>query len=101
MASYSDSINAMYWNKMHSNELKKKLIYWLRKIEPSTSDIDDVVCKFWDEAVHYYKPNNNIKAMVKKLQRPMENVYVVGDVVSLRHGWVEGAIGSVNTSLKL
>ena len=96
MASYCDTINANYWNKMHPNELKKKIIYWLRKIEPSTTEIDDIVYKLWDEAVHYYKPNNNIKATVKKLQRPMENIYVVGEVVSMRHGWVEGAISSVN-----
>ena len=96
MASYCDSINANYWQKMNLTELKKNLIYWLRKIEPTTTEIDDVISKIWDEAVHYYKPNNNIKNTVKLLQNPMKNVYVVGEVVSMRHGWVEGAIGSVN-----
>ena len=97
MAAYCDNMNAIYWEKMQQNELKKKLLYWLRKVVPCTTEIDDVVCKLWDEAVHYYKPNNNIKTMVKKLQQPMENVYVVGEVVSMRHGWVEGAISSVNS----
>jgi len=96
MAVYCDSKNALYWNQMNDNELKKKLLYWLKKIEINTTEIDDVICKFWDEAVHFYKPNNNIKKTLKKLQNPIKNVYVVGEVVSLRHGWVEGAIQSVD-----
>ena len=92
---------------MNNDELKIKLLYWLRKIEPTTTEIDDTICKFWDEAVHFYKPNSNIKKTVKKLQNPIKNVYVVGEMVSLRHGWVisdfvkskiwvEGAIQSVD-----
>jgi len=100
MATYSDGKNALYWNKMSITELKKNLLFWLRKIEVNTSDVDDVLCKFWDEAVHYYKPNKDIKTFVKKLQNPIKNVFVVGEVVSLRHGWVEGAISSVNSVYK-
>ena len=97
MAVYCDGKNALYWNKMNVVELKKKLLFWLRKIEVNTTEVDDVLCKFWDEAVHYYKPNKDIKALVKKLQNPSKNVYVIGEVVSLRHGWVEGSINSVNS----
>jgi protoporphyrinogen oxidase len=96
MAAYCDSMNASYWLTMNQSELKINLLYWLRTIVPSTTEVDDVLCKFWDEAVHFYKPNKNIKYRVKKLQNPMKNVYVVGEVVSLRHGWVEGAIDSVD-----
>lgn len=96
MAAYCDSKNAVYWNQLSGSELKKEILYWLRKIEPNTTEIDDVICKYWDEAVHFYKPNPNIKKTIKRLQNPLKNVYVVGEVVSLRHGWVEGAIKSVD-----
>ena len=100
MASYCDGANALYWNTMPQGELKNTLLYWLRKIEHNTTEIDDVLCKFWDEGVHYYKPHKHIKNMIKKLQNPGKDIYVVGEVVSFRHGWVEGAISSVNIIYK-
>ena len=97
MAAYCDGANALYWNKMQQTGMKYKLLYWLRKIEPTTNEIDDILCKFWNDAVHYYKPHKHIKNMVKKLQNPGNDIYVIGELVSFRHGWVEGAIESVNT----
>ena len=102
MASYSDTINADYWNKAYSSYSREKflklLLYWLRKIDPNITNIDDIYFQFWNEGVHYYKPlgNNNIVDILKKLQNPIDSVHVVGEMVSLRHGWVDGAISSVD-----
>ena len=102
MISYSDTDYAKYWNKMYhklsKDDFYKLLLYWLRKIDSNITDIDDMYFVFWDQGVHYYKPlgNNNINSIINKLQKPCKNVYVVGEMVSLRHGWVDGAIGSVD-----
>ena len=102
MASYCDSKNATYFEKYMKdvNKLKKIILYWLRQIEPNTSDIDDIIFKIWDTGVHHFKPMKNIKKTVSILQNPADNIYVVGELVSLHHGWVESALNSVDTIYK-
>ena len=105
MSSYSDTNYAKYWNKMYHKLNKENfyilLLYWLRKIDKNITDIDDIYFMYWEQGVHYYKPlgNNKINNVLKKLQHPCNNVYVVGEMVSLRHGWVDGALGSVEKLL--
>jgi protoporphyrinogen oxidase len=98
MASYCDSKNATYFEKYmkDENKLKKIILYWLRKIEKNTTDIDDIIFQLWDTGVHHFKPMKNIKKTVNILQNPTDNIYVVGEMVSLHHGWVESAINTVN-----
>jgi len=102
MSSYSDTYYAKYWNKMYyklsKNDFYKLLLNWLRLIDGNITDIDDMYFIYWEQGVHYYKPlgNINIHSIIKKLQNPCDNVYVVGEMVSLRHGWVDGALGSVD-----
>jgi len=52
--------------------------------------------------VHYYKPfgNQSINQVLKKLLKPTKGIYVVGEITSKKHGWVEGAIQSVNSVIK-
>ena len=60
MASYSDSFYADYWKK-YVNDKKKlteKVFKYLRKVVPTTSDIDDIYIYYWSEGVHYYKPTS-------------------------------------------
>jgi monoamine oxidase len=55
---------------------------------------------YWKYGTHYYKPlNKEYKSredFIKKAQRPAENIYVVGELVSRNQGWTEGALESVN-----
>jgi len=47
---------------------------------------------------HYYKRNpvnQSRDDFIRETQRPYHNVYVIGEVVSLHQGWVEGALASV------
>lgn len=104
MISYSDNLHAKYWKKYIRNkdELKRKIIAELRKMF-SKSDlenfvIDDIYIKYWKEGVHYYKPHPKIKFknLIKKLSNPTDNIYVGGEMVSLKQGWVEGSIESID-----
>lgn len=54
---------------------------------------------FWEEGTHYYKPllieYKSRKEFIKEAQHPKDNIWVIGEVVAERQGWVEGALSSV------
>ena len=94
MSSYSDNKNALFWK----NNEKKHIVKQKLKELNIDVNIDDIYFKFWEEGVHYFKPYkfNNIDKLLDKLCYPKKNIYVIGEIVSKKHGWVEGAIESVN-----
>ncbi len=105
MVSYSDNVNALYWHKFINNkkELINKLKISLKNIFNQDIEIDDIKIAFWEEGVHYYKPKSGLKVkeIIKKLNNPHENIYVCGEMLSTKQGWVEGAIQSANDIFKL
>lgn len=92
MTSYSDNKNALYWK----NNQNKYIVQQKLKELNIEVDINDIIFNFWTEGVHYYKPYNNFEKLLKKLCYPKKNIYVIGEIVSKKNGWVEGAIESVN-----
>jgi monoamine oxidase len=98
MASYSDNSDALYWKKIKQQSKDKQINIVSKYLEELNvkGKIDDIVIAFWDEGVHYYKPTKDIHKTIKKLAKPAKNVYVLGEIVSYKQGWVEGAIQSVN-----
>lgn len=102
MASYSDSSNALYWNKI-SKLTKDKQIKIVNKFLNEyniTGTINDIIIAFWDEGVHYYKPTQHLHKTINKLSKPDKNIYIIGEMVSYKQGWVEGSIESVNRIIK-
>ena len=105
MASYSDDKKANYWKKYINKDDKDKLIKrvqsCLKQIDPNITNIDDIYIKYWDAGVHYFHPlgNRDIKKTLTYLANPAENIQVVGELLSFRQGWVEGAIESVDRIL--
>lgn len=66
--------------------------------------IEDLYVKYWMEGTHYFKPlpssYKTRAAFVKKAQRPVQNVYVIGEAISERYqGWTQGALESVHAVL--
>ena len=59
---------------------------------------------YWPVGTHYYKPRQYVDKPYDKflyeLQNPTKGIVVVGEVVSANHGWVEGALESVDRGLK-
>jgi len=99
MASYSDSFYADYWKQYENDKekLTEKVFKYLRKVVPTTSDIDDIYIHYWLEGVHYYKPTNGkFDEIHKKIIHPEKNLYICGEIVSRRQGWVDGALSSVD-----
>ena len=62
--------------------------------------LKDIKSYYWNIGTHYYKPLKNLKFKdrndyIKKAQNPQKNMYVVGEMISHKQGWTEGAIESV------
>ena len=104
MASYSDNKEAKYWKKVSLLDKKfqiKKVENKLQDLNIGIDKVDDVEIGYWNEGVHYYKPFKSLKfkQMVKKLSKPSKNVFVIGEIISKKQGYVEGAIESVNRTI--
>jgi hypothetical protein len=99
MISYSDNQNALYWKKhLTSNNLEKEI----KKLFNTDLKIDDILVKYWEEGIHYFKPNGlSVEQTIKKLQNPMKGLYIGGEMLSKRQGWVEGSLESINRIYKL
>ena len=108
--SYCDNQNALYWYKLINNnklidnsKLINKLKELFKKSTQQDIEIDDIEFVYWNEGVHYYKPihNNKLQDIINKLSHPVKNIYVCGEMLSYKQGWVEGAIESANRIYKL
>jgi len=59
----------------------------------------DIRAFYWDIGTHYYKPLKNPsdtrESFMTKAQRPADNIFVVGELVSRNQGWTEGCLESV------
>ncbi len=98
-----DNNNAKYWGSMINN--KKKLIKTIKdeifKTLNQDITIDDMKISKWIDAVHYFKVSKySSLEIINKLINPGHNVYVCGEMISLKQGWVEGAIESVDRLYK-
>jgi len=106
MISYSDNKKAVKLYKMYKENKNKfitKLEKYAKEVLNQDVKIDDIYVKFWDEGIHYIKPTKDIelKTLIKKLQNPLPNFYVCGEMLSYKQGWVEGSIESVDRIRKL
>jgi hypothetical protein len=101
MASYSDSKNATFWTlvKTMNKDGRKKIINdELMKIGFDFGMPDDVFSAEWKSGVHYFKPYTagKLDQLLDRLSKPKKNVFVIGEMLSKRQGYVEGALLSVD-----
>ena len=65
--------------------------------------IESIKDFYWKNGTHYYAPLpskfKNRQEFIKVAQRPDKNIIIVGEVISIHQGWVEGALESVNITL--
>ena len=105
MISYSDYKYADYWYNLYNTD-KEKLLDKLKQLFIKSTgqniDIDDIEFVYWDEGIHYYYPQKDIKLnkIISNLSKPCDNIYVIGEMLSYKQGWVEGAIESANRIYK-
>lgn len=105
MIAYSDNECAEALRPYLQNN-KKNRTYFERLIKDALGvDIHlvSIISIYWDIGTHYYRPLYKFdrrEDFINKAQRPEKNIRVVGEMVSLSQGWVEGVLVSVKKVMK-
>jgi hypothetical protein len=96
MISYSDNKIANKWKQV---DIKKTVKRGLKTIFNEDIKVLKQKIIFWKIGTHYYKPLSrqftSRKDFIEIAQNPHQNMYVIGDAVSMRQGNCEGAVDSV------
>jgi len=104
MVSYSDLYDAEYW-KLYADqgeeELEKQLYRQLKRIFPryQIPHALKVLSFYWKNGTHTWIPGIDPVEVRKKLQELLPNVSIVGEAYSMRQGWIEGALETVEEIL--
>jgi len=104
MISYSDLFDADYW-KIYSDKgaavLQEQLRKQLQEIFPSKK-IPEIVWTesyYWKEGVHVWIPNVDPEKIRKELAAIHPRISIVGESYSMRQGWIEGALETVEEAI--
>ena len=107
MASYADGPKAVFWGgvkKLPIDEQKKILEEKLEDVGFNFGTPDDIFIAAWTDGDHYIKPYGRryktIDNLLDKLSKPCKGVYIIGEMLSKRPGYVDGAIQSVERIFK-
>lgn len=103
MISYSDNkcANQLLPYLENTKENRNYLCRLLEKalyLPKNSLQLDSIKSIFFNIGTHYYKPNHKDESrqeFIFKAQRPLKNMFVVGEMISMNQGWVEGALESV------
>jgi hypothetical protein len=105
MSAYCDNAHARYL-RSHLENTAINRAYFERLVEEAlyipkgVLHIQKVIGFYWDIGTHYYKPLSSVydnrNVFLERARHPEEGVMVVGEVVSMNQGWVEGALETVD-----
>jgi protoporphyrinogen oxidase len=110
MIAYTDNQGVSALTDTLKNTAENRTL-WARKIEDvfgiekDTLEFEELKDYQWKCGTHYYSPFSEYKGIDNRnkflyhAQRPMERVWVVGEMISRKQGWVEGALESVQAIL--
>ena len=111
MIAYSDGANANYLkNYIENNALNRAMFcdllikaLGINETLPLSLRLLAIKGYYWDIGTHYYSPLSDKyktrEEFIREAQHPLPNVLVVGEVISLHQGWVNGALESVQAVL--
>lgn len=105
MVAYCDNHNATFLSNISDNTAKNRKTVALLVEDALGMPRNSLVITalkgyYFENGTHYYSPlPQRFKTrdeFIAEAQRPMPNLYVVGEVVSKHQGWTEGALESVD-----
>lgn len=108
MIAYNDNEGSIILKNNLKNTVENRMLF-ARLLESALGlsnesiKLDAIKDFYWNIGTHYYEPlsdkyKNRIE-FIEKAQNPMKNIKVVGEVVALDQGWVEGALESVELAV--
>lgn len=110
MIAYADNKNAELLSEYKENT-KANRDYFENELEvclglqENTLHIIAIKDYYWPVGTHYYKPMKHHESRVKFIKEAQhpdkhDDILVIGEVVSRKQGWTEGALESVHSILK-
>jgi len=105
MVVYCDTDDAKFWHYINTIEEKRpgiqiKIIKkLLKENDPDFDKIEilDQAYHYWDEGIHYYLPTvEDRKKWIIKNMHPEEGIYICGEMLTIKQGWMEGAVQSAD-----
>jgi hypothetical protein len=107
MASYADGPKAVFWGgvkKLPLEDQKKIVKEKLADVGFNFGTPDDIFIAAWADGDHVIRPYGRryktIDNLLDKLSKPCKSVYIIGEMLSKRPGYVDGAIQSVERIFK-
>ena len=106
MIAYTDNEDAILLKKRLENTPKNRdyfcdLLEDALSIPKGSLHLNALMDFYWPIGTHYYEPLRghfkNRKDFITHAQHPMPGMLVVGEIVSVHQGWVEGALESVDS----
>ena len=95
----ADSLKDVLKNTATNRDALCRMLEKVLVLQENTLKMTAIKDYYWTVGTHYYKPRSYIdypyEEFLYDLQHPMEGITVVGEAVSATHGWVEGALESV------
>jgi hypothetical protein len=100
--SYSDDYIANFWNALSVKETKKQLTRLVKEMFPNENVTEPlwITKHYWCCGSHFWKPNVNSKDIQKQINDINDNIKIVGEIYSSRQAWIEGALETVENSMK-
>ena len=99
MASYADGDNAFFWadvKKLPMPERRRIVRDELKKVGYAFGLPDDVFSSFFKDGDHFVRPyKGSFDKLLDKLSKPVKGVTIIGEMLSKKNGYVDGALMSV------
>jgi hypothetical protein len=108
MISYSDNKHAnalkrYLENTTDNRRYLSRMIERALNIKTGSLQLLSIMDIYWTFGTHYYEPLHdnykNREQFINAAQHPMPNMQIVGEMISINQGWVEGALESVEKVL--
>jgi hypothetical protein len=105
MIAYTDNDGAKFFkNKLENNQANRDFFCEVLErslgLERGALHLTAIRDFYWPIGTHYYEPlkgpYKNRQQFIRAAQNPMPCMYVVGEMISRKQGWTEGALESVN-----
>ena len=58
---------------------------------------------YWENGTHYFKPYQytyQTNEFYQKIRNPINNLYVIGEMVASKQGWIGGTLETVDKVIK-
>lgn len=102
LISYCDGECADYWyNKNKNNDMNDLIHRNMKKIYKKSHKPKLIKNYYWYESLAVWKPNYNFENIIKKMINPIKNIFICGDTFSDNQCWIEGALSTSNSVIKL